>query len=115
MVKKMEEKTHTTIGKVSFILGIISLLLIILIPIIAAAGKLTPDAMIVLSYFEYLIVLPGATIAIILGFMARKQGDKYGVIGLVLGLVIIILFIISIVISGIIYFDVSGVPPKPPT
>jgi len=112
-LKYMAEKTHTTIGKVSLILGTISFLLMISVPIVPyITGPL--DILIVLGFILYLVVLPGAIIAIILGFIARKQGDKYGLVGLILGLVVIILFIISIVLSAIVYVYVSGMLPNPP-
>ena len=104
----MEGKTHTAIGKVSLILGTLSVLLIILQVIVTYgiySGIIAFDIAIVLSYLGYLSI-PFAIIAIILGYLARKQGDKYGLIGLILGLIVIILFIISIVMSAVVYLYV---------
>ena len=108
----MDEKTHTTFGKVSLILGIISFLLNLFSPIIflffwyrvvhyALIFELTISP--VFIYLVNMFLLPTAIVAIILGFMARKQGDKYGLIGLILGLMVISIFIIWMIFAAIIY------------
>jgi MFS family permease len=107
----MDEKTHTTFGKVSLVLGIISFLLLFLSPIVLLFLRHTiPSTFLyelsispVLIYLVNLFLLPTAIVAIILGFMARKQGDKYGRIGLIIGSIVIIIFIILMILSAIIY------------
>ena len=107
----MEEKTYTTFGKVSLILGIISFLLLLFSPIVLLfIGYVMPSTLVfelsissVLNYIVKLFLLPLAIIAIILGLIARKQGDKYGRIGFILGSIVIIIFIIFIVFAGIVY------------
>ena len=108
----MGEKTHTTFGKVSLVLGIISFLLNLFSPIIflffwyrAVHSALIFELSIspVLMYLVNMFLLPTAIVAIILGFMARKQGDKYGLIGLILGLIVIIIFIIFMILAAIMY------------
>jgi len=113
----MEEKTHTTFGKISLILGMLSILLIIS-QVIAVygvyIGAIGSNLAIVLSFFGYLSI-PSAIIAVILGYLARKQGDKYGTIGLILGLIVIILFIISLVMSAVVYFYAANMIPDSST
>lgn len=109
----MEEKTYNIFGKVSLILGIISFLLLLFSPIVLLfVGNVMPSTLIfelsispVLDYIVKLFLLPMAIIAIILGLIARKQGDKYGLIGLILGSIVIIFFIILIVLTGIAYLS----------
>jgi len=111
----MEGKTHTTIGKVSLTLGLISFLLIILTAFVTYGtyiGIIASNVIIVVGYLGYFFAIPAAIIAIILGFMAWKKGDKYGLIGLILGLIIIILFIISLVMSAFVYVYVSNMIPS---
>jgi hypothetical protein len=112
-LKYMEEKTYNIFGKVSLILGIISFLLLLFSPIVLLfVGNVMPSTLIfelsispVLDYIVKLFLLPMAIIAIILGLIARKQGDKYGLIGLILGSIVIIFFIILIVLTGIAYLS----------
>ncbi len=107
----MKEKTHSNFGKISLILGIISFLLLLLSPIVLLFVSITmPSTLVfellispVLIYLVNLFLLPTAIVAIILGFMARKQGDKYGLIGLILGSIVIIIFIIWMILAVIIY------------
>ena len=111
----MEGKTHTTIGKVSLTLGLISFLLIILTAFVTYGtyiGIIASNVIIVVGYLGYFFAIPAAIIAIILGFIAWKKGDKYGLIGLILGLIVIILFIISIIMSAFLYVYVSGMLPN---
>jgi len=112
----MDGKPHTTIGVVSLILGIISILIMMagfVMPYMVGYAEF--GAFIILAYLLYLVGIPGAIIAIVLGYLAKKQGDSYGLIGLILGAIVLILMVISIIIAAITYAYVSSMLPPPPT
>jgi len=112
----MENKSHTTIGIVSLILGILSILIMtvgIFMPyMVGYAGFGT---FIVLAYLQYLVGIPGAIVAVILGYLAKKQRDSFGLIGLILGEIVLILVVVSIIIAAMTYAYVSSMLPPGPT
>ncbi len=116
----MKHNSHTIMGIVSLILGIISILLMttgIILPFMMGTAVFDVSSvfstLLLFSYLEYLIGIPGAIIAIIIGYLAKKQGDSYGLIGLILGAIVLILVVISIIISAMTYLYVSSMLPGP--
>ncbi len=91
----MAEKAHTSMGLAALICGILGIV-IIFIPFI--------------SFGSFIL----AIIAIVLGYLARKEGDRYGIIGIILGALVILLAVIFIVIAGMLYMYVTNMMPPGP-
>ena len=87
----VKEKEHTNVGIASIILGILGLILYFI------------------GWFFYSFVdnrLYGITIgiifgiiAVILGYLAKKQGDNYGTYGLSLGILILIIGLLTFLLT----------------
>ena len=86
-------KEHTTLGILSLIFGIIGIV-IIWVPIIN---------------FGSLIC---AIIAIVTGYMARKEDDGFGLIGLILGIVALVLGIVFVIIAATAYMYITSMMPS---
>ena len=80
----MGNSDHTSEGLGAIICGILAIVLLFII-----------------NFVPFIL----AIIAIALGASARKKGDIYGTIGLILGIVAIIL---TIVVSALVYYYVSS-------
>ena len=89
--KQMKEKEHTNVGIASIILGILGLILYFI------------------GWFFYsfvdnrlygiIIGIISGIFAVILGYLAKKQGDNYGTYGISLGALIVIIGLITFLLT----------------
>ncbi len=86
-------KEHTKSGAMSLVLGVIGIILIFLLPIIFGDPSVA------------MIAIPFGVLAAVFGFSARKRGDGYGIIGLVLGVITLILAIVFLTFFTIAYVE----------
>jgi len=89
----VEEKKHTDIGIAALVLGIVGIV-ITFIPSVS------------------IISIPIAILAVVFGYMARKRGDSYGLVGLILGIIIIVFVVVSIILAIIFHVWISGWSPS---
>jgi len=95
----MKEKEHTKVGIASIIFGILGIILYFI------------------GWFFYSFVdnrLYGISIgiifgiiAVILGYLAKKQGDNYGTYGISLGVIIIIIGVLTFLLTTPTYVETS--------
>ena len=95
----VKEKEHTNVGITSIILGILGLILYFI------------------GWFFYsfvdnrlygiIIGLILGIIAIILGYVAKKQGDNYGTYGISLGVLILIIGVLTFLLTTPAYVETS--------
>lgn len=83
---------HTDIGIAALILGIVGIILRF-IPWIS------------------ILAIPIAVLTIIFGYMARKRGDSYGLVGIILGVIILIFVVVSVILAAIFHIWISGWSP----
>ena len=88
----MAEEEHTSEGKAALICGILSII-IVWIPFI--------------NFVSFI----RAIVAIVLGYLARKKGDGYGLVGIILGVVVLVLAIITIIVAAAVYTYVTNMIP----
>ena len=95
----VKEKEHTDVGIVSIILGILGLILYFI------------------GWFFYsfvdnrlygiIIGIIFGIIAVILGYLAKKQGDTYGTYGISLGVLILIIGVLTFLLTTPAYSETS--------
>ena len=102
-----EEKKHSSIGKVSLILAISTILFVVIFmaSVFLMPGNHTLISILLVLIIPFIFIFP--ILAIILGAIGYfgKNKDKYGLIGFILG---ILLIFSSIPISATTYVYVSG-------
>jgi hypothetical protein len=91
-IKMVDEKEHTNIGRAAFVLGAVSIVLVFL-PWIG------------LSFRSDVVAVPMAILAVVLGYFARKHGDSYGRIGLVLGVITLIIMVVIVTLTTPVYVE----------
>jgi hypothetical protein len=89
-----QPKQHTQYGTLALIFGILGIVLL-WIPLIN------------------IIAIAFAVLAIIFGYLARKQGDSYGLIGLILGIITIVLLVVFTIIAATVYLYVTNMIGNP--
>ena len=92
-IRRNLANSHTGSGITAFVLGILGVIMIFL-PSIAFGDP-----------FFAIVAMPFAILAIVFGFIARKRGDGYGLIGLALGTIALILAILFIMFFTIAYVE----------
>jgi hypothetical protein len=96
----MEEKIkHTGIGVASIILGLLGLILYFI--------GLFFYSFVDNRLYGIIIGIILGIIAIILGYLAKKQGDSYGTYGISLGILILIIGVITFLITTPVYSETS--------
>ena len=96
----MEKKVkHTGIGVISIILGLLGLILYFI--------GLFFYSFVDNRLYGIIIGIILAVIAIILGYLAKKQGDSYGTYGISLGILILIIGVITFLITTPVYSGTS--------
>jgi hypothetical protein len=91
----MEEKTkHSGIGIASIILGALGLIIFLI-------GFLIP------CLYTITTGLIFAVIALILGYIAKKQGDNYGNYGIMLGVLTLIIAFIILLLTTVTTVEIS--------
>ena len=88
----VEEKKHTDVGIAALVLGIVGIVMTF-IP------------------FVSIISIPTAILAVVFGYMARKCGDSYGLVGIILGVIILILVVVSVILAAIFHVWIGGWSP----
>jgi len=81
------QKQQTTYGIAALVLGIIG---------------------VVLALFLNIFSIPLPILSIIFGYLARKQNDGLGLVGIILGVVAIVIISIIWIIALAVYVSVSG-------
>ena len=90
--KQMEEKVkHSGIGIVSIILGILGLIFYFI--------GIFFYSFIDNRLYGIVIGIILSIVAIILGYLAKKQGDNYGTYGIYLGILVIIIALITFLLT----------------
>ncbi len=92
-----EKEEHTNIGIAAVVLGILGVILLLL-PWIG------------LPYRSDIVAIPIAILAVVFGQFARKRGDSYGIIGLILGVITLIIMIIIITLTTPVYVESGPLP-----
>lgn len=93
----VEEKEHTNIGIASLILGAVGIILVFL-PLIG------------LPFRSDIVAIPIAILAVVFGYFARKRGDSYGRIGLILGIITLIVMIVIVTLTTPVYVESGTLP-----
>ena len=88
----VKEKEHTNVGIVALVLGVIGIILIFL-PWIG------------LPFRSDILAVPIAILAVVFGYFARKCGDIYGWIGLLLGVITLIILIVIVTLTTPVYVE----------
>jgi len=105
------KKNHSTLGKVSLIFAILTIVLFVsnIIIVFAVAFTLNFSLSILSTIFSLLLFI-FTILALILGAISYfgKEKDKYGLVGFIVGLVFLILMFVSIAIAATTYVYVSG-------
>jgi len=96
MVKEIE---HTNIGIASIILGILGLILYFI--------GLFFYSFVDNRLYGIIIGMILGIIAIILGYVAKKQGDNYGTYGISLGVLILIIGVLTFLLTTPAYVETS--------
>jgi uncharacterized membrane protein len=90
-------QNHTKIGVASIILGILGIILYLI--------GLFFYSFVDNRLYGIVIGMIFGIIAIVLGYIAKKQGDSYGNYGFILGIAIIIIGIITFLLTNITYVE----------
>lgn len=93
----VEEKEHTNIGIAALVLGAVSIILVFL-PWIG------------LPFRSDIVAIPIAILAMVFGYFARKRGDSYGRIGLILGVITLIIMIVIVTLTTPVYVESGSLP-----
>ena len=93
----VEKEEHTNIGIAAVVLGILSIILLFL-PWIG------------LPFRSDILAIPLAILAVVFGQFARKSGDSYGIIGLILGLITLTIMIFIITLTTPVYVESGPLP-----
>ena len=93
----VEKEEHTNIGIAAVVLGILGILLLFL-PWIG------------LPFRSDIVAIPIAILAAVFGQFARKCGDSYGVVGLILGVIILIIMIVIVTLTTPVYVESGPLP-----
>ena len=93
----MKEKEHTNVGIIALVLGVVGIILIFL-PWIG------------LAFRSDIVAIPIAILAVVFGYFARKRGDSYGHIGLILGVITLIIMIVVVTLTTPIYAESGPLP-----
>ncbi len=93
---------HTNAGKISIILGILGLVIIFLPRFFPAVMWFFVTNIFVLLVWE-LIPLSLAISSVVIGRTAKKQGDSYGTVGMILGIIFLIMFAIALTSTLYVY------------
>ena len=93
----VKEKEHTDVGIVSIILGILGLILY-------SIGWFF-YSFVDNRLYGIIIGLILGIIAIILGYVAKKQGDNYGTYGISLGVLILIIGVLTFLLTTPAYVE----------
>jgi len=88
----VEKEEHTNIGIAAVVLGILGIILLFL-PWIG------------LPFRSDIVAIPIAILAAVFGYFARKRGDSYGRIGLILGVITIIIMIVIVTLTTPVYVE----------
>lgn len=88
----VEKEEHTNIGIAAVVLGILGIILLLL-PWIG------------LPFRSDILAIPLAILAVVFGQFARKHGDSYGIIGLILGLITLTIMIVIITLTTPVYVE----------
>jgi hypothetical protein len=95
----MTEKVHTNMGIASITLGILGLILYFI--------GLFFFSFVDNRLYGIIIGIILGIIAIILGYLAKKQGDNYGTYGISLGVLILIIGVITFLLTTPAYVETS--------
>ena len=95
----VKEKEHTNVGIASIIFGILGLILYLI-------------GWIFYSFVDNRLygIISGiilGLIAIVLGYLAKKQGDNYGTYGIYLGVLVIIIALITVLLTTVTSVETS--------
>ena len=103
--------SHTTLGKASLIVALLTIVFFILIIVVVVAAIFTQNPFIAVfsSIFSLLMFIFSIT-SIVLGAISYwgKDRDKYGLVAFIIGIVFLVLVFITIAISATMYVYVSG-------
>ena len=89
----VKEKEHTNVGIASIILGILGLILYFI--------GLFFYSFVDNRLYGMIIGMILGIIAIILGYIAKKEGDNYGTYGMYLGVIVIIFALITFLLTTV--------------
>ena len=87
----MTEKVHTNVGIASIIFGILGLILYFM--------GLFFYSFVDNRLYGMICGIILSMVAIILGYLAKKQGDNYGTYGIYLGVLVIIVALITVLLT----------------
>ena len=87
----VKEKEHTSVGIASIIFGILGLILYFI--------GLFFYSFVDNRLYGIVIGIILGIVAIILGYVAKKQGDNYGTYGIYLGVLVIIIALITVILT----------------
>jgi uncharacterized membrane protein len=95
----VKEKEHTNVGIASIIFGILGLILYF---IGLFFYSFVDDRL-----YGIIIGIIFGIIAVILGYLAKKQGDNYGTYGISLGVLILIIGVVTFLLTTPAYSETS--------
>ena len=95
----VKEKEHTNVGIASIIFGILGLILYFI--------GLFFYSFVDNRLYGIIIGIILGIIAIILGYLAKKQGDNYGTYGISLGVLILIIGVLTFLLTTPAYVETS--------
>jgi len=95
----VKEKEHTNVGIASIIFGILGLILYFI--------GLFFYSFVDNRLYGIIIGIIFGIIAIILGYLAKKQGDNYGTYGISLGVLILIIGVLTFLLTTPAYVETS--------
>ena len=93
----VKEKEHTNIGIASIILGVLGLIFYFI--------GLFFYSFVDNRLYGIIIGVILGVIAIVLGYLAKKQGDNYGTYGISLGVLIIIIGVLTLLLTTPTYVE----------
>jgi hypothetical protein len=95
-----EKKKHTEIGVASIIFGILGLILYFL--------GWSFYSFVDNRLYGIIIGIIFGILALIFGYLAKKQGDEYGTYGILLGVLILIIGLITFLLTNIAYIETGN-------